>query len=166
MNDINVGGEAAIMGGVHSDSHDVHNTTNTTNHVNTTTTTTTNNVVNNSTVYQAQRTDAEFKLDNENQFLKAVQERFADGRLDQKELAELSQLCIQWNVPQERANEIINQVRTSINILMGDQGNDYLVNQMLQEVFNAVQSNAAEVLRHKMNAFERLVANSQNAISK
>lgn len=163
MNDINVGGEAAIMGGVHSDSHDVHNTTNTTNHVNTTTTTTTNNVVNNSTVYQAQRTDAEFKLDNENQFLKAVQERFADGRLDQKELAELSQLCIQWNVPQERANEIINQVRTSINILMGDQGNDYLVNQMLQEVFNAVQSNAAEVLRHKMNAFERLVANSQNA---
>ena len=85
------------MGGVHSDSHDVHNVSNTTNNITNTST------VLNKTVYEAQRTDAELLQDNENQFLLAVQERLADGRLDQREMAELSQLSIQWRIPVSRA---------------------------------------------------------------
>lgn len=157
MSDIHLGDSAAVMGGVHSDSHDVHNVSNTTNNITNTST------VLNKTVYEAQRTDAELLQDNENQFLLAVQERLADGRLDQREMAELSQLSIQWRIPVSRAEEIIEQVRRSTLRLKGDQGNEYLTHQLLEEVFNAVQSNEVEVLRRKMHALEEVARNSQNS---
>ena len=46
--------------------------------------------VNNSTVYEAQKTKVEIQQDNENQFLQTVQERLSDGVLEQRELAVLN----------------------------------------------------------------------------
>lgn len=155
-----IGDNAAIMGGIHSDSHNVYNTSNTTNNINTGTT---NNVVNNSTVYQAQRTDAELYQENEQVFIKAVQTFVADGHLDQRELAELAQLRVQYSVSEQRAIEIIEQLRNSAKALTGDQGNEFLTGQLLREIFNAIQCNAADVLQSKMNILERLARNSQNA---
>ena len=157
MSDIHLGDDAAVMGGVHSDSHDIHNVSNTTNNI-----TNTSNVLN-KTVYEAQRTDAELLQDNENQFLLAVQERLADGCLDQRELAELSQLSIQWRVPVARAEEIIDQVRRNTIRLKGDQGNEFLTYQLLEDVFNAVQGNEVDVLRRKMRTLEEVARNSQNS---
>lgn len=154
-----IGDYAAIMGGIHSDSHNVYNTSNTTNNINTGTT---NNVVNNSTVYQAQRTDAELYQENEQVFIKAVQTFVADGHLDQRELAELAQLRVQYSVSEQRAIEIIEQLRNSAKALTGDQGNEFLTGQLLREIFNAIQCNAADVLRSKMNILEGLARNSQN----
>ena len=52
MSDIKLDSNAAVVGGVHSDSHDIHN-----NYTNNTTSNTTNNsTVNNNTVYEAQKT--------------------------------------------------------------------------------------------------------------
>lgn len=150
MSDIKLDGDAAVVGGVHSDSHDIHNT------YNTSTTTTNNNTVNNKTVYEAQKTQTEILQQNETLFLQAVQERLADGRLDAQKLAELNQLSIQWHIAPVRANQLIDQVRGNINVMQGGKGNEFLAEQTLSEVFNAIQTNNIEILNRKFNSLEQL----------
>ena len=55
MSDIKLDGDAAVVGGIHSDSHNTQNNYNTS----TTTHTTNNSTVNNQTVYEAQKTQTE-----------------------------------------------------------------------------------------------------------
>lgn len=86
MSDIKLDGDAAVVGGIHTDSHNTQNNYNTTN----------NSTVNNKTVYEAQKTQTEIYQQNERLFLEAVQERLVDGKLDNLRLAELNQLSIQW----------------------------------------------------------------------
>lgn len=90
MSDIQLGGDAAVVGGVHSDSHNVetHNTTTTHN----STVTDNSKTINNNVVHQAQLTDTQIRQENENQFLQAVMARMQNGILDQRELAQLTQL--------------------------------------------------------------------------
>lgn len=134
MSDIKLDGDAAVVGGIHSDSH------NTQNIYNTSTTTTNNSTVNNKTVYEAQKTQTEILQQNETLFLQAVQERLADGRLDAQKLAELNQMSIQWHIAPVRANQLIDQVRRNMNVLQGGKGNEFLAEQTLNEVFNAIQT--------------------------
>ena len=75
MSDIKLDGDAAVVGGIHSDSHNTQNNYNTS----TTTNTTNNSTVNNQTVYEAQKTQTEIYQQNETLFLQAVQERLVDG---------------------------------------------------------------------------------------
>ena len=150
MSDIKLDGDAAVVGGIHSDSH------NTQNNYNTSTTTTNNSTVNNKTVYEAQKTQTEIYQQNENLFLQAVQERLVDGRLDNQELAELNQLSIQWHIAPMRANQIIDQVRQNMNVLQGSKGNEFLAEQTLNEVFNAIQANQTDILQRKFNGLEQL----------
>lgn len=154
MGDIKLDGDAAVVGGIHTDSHNVQ-TTNISN-----TNTTHNSTVHNKTVYEAQRTQAEIFQDNERQFLAAVQERMADGILDQRELAELSLIAQQWMVSAQRAAEIIEQVRRSAAVLTGGQGNEFLTTQIVNEVFNAVQANEVEILRSKFRTLEQMARTS------
>ena len=151
-------GDAAIMGGVHSDSHDDNSVTN--NYVNNTTNN--SSVVNNSTVYAAQRTSIEISQDNEKAFLKAVQERFADGFLDKAELAELEQLSVMYHIPKHRTEEIIDIVRNSTKSIKGDNGNEFLTQQLLQEVFNAVQCNDINVVKRKLQPLKDVARYSHN----
>ena len=149
---LNVGDAAAISGGLHvSDSHDVHNIQNTSN-----TTIDNSQTVNNKTVYEAQKTKAEIQQENENLFLQAVQERFSDGLLDQRELAELNQLCLKWQIPTQRANHIIEQVRSNARILQANTGVDFLAQQTLDEVYHAINNNHVGVLKHRLSALEQL----------
>lgn len=150
MADIHLGGDAAVVGGVHSDSHDVYNTT----------TNTTNNVSN--IVYQAQRTETEICQDNEIKFLQEVQARLVNGIIDQQTWAELSQLSIKCHIAPERANQIIEQVRHSTKSMSSSSGNDFLINQMLQEIFNAVQNNAVEVISRKLPSLGELAKSTTN----
>ncbi len=158
MSDIKLDGDAAVVGGIHSDSHNTQN--------NYHTSTTNNSTVNNKTVYEAQKTQTEIYQQNENLFLQAVQERLADGMMDNQKLAELNQLSIQWHIAPARANQIIDQVRHSMNVLQGSKGNEFLAEQTLNEVFNAIQVNNLDILRRKFNSLEQLakVMNSDNNI--
>ncbi len=146
MTDIKLDGEAAVVGGIHSDSHNTQNNYNTTN----------NSTVNHHTVYEAQKSQTEISQQNELLFLQAVQERLADGRLDDQKLAELNQLGIKWHVDPARANSIIAQVRRDMKVLQGGKGNDFLAEQVLNEVFNAIQSNNLDILKKKFNTLEQL----------
>ena len=74
MSDIKLDGDAAVVGGIHSDSHNTQNNYNTS----TTTNTTNNSTVNNQTVYEAQKTQTEIYQQNETLFLQSVQERLVD----------------------------------------------------------------------------------------
>ena len=150
MSDIKLDGDAAVVGGIHTDSH------NTQNNYNTSTTTTNNSTVNNKTVYEAQKTQVEISQENENLFLQAVQERLVDGRLDEQKLAELNQLSIQWHIAPVRANQIIDQVHRNMNVLQAGKGNDFLAEQILNEVFNAIQANNLDILQRKFNSLEQL----------
>lgn len=152
MSDIKLDGDAAVVGGIHSDSHNTQNNYNTS----TTTHTTNNSTVNNQTVYEAQKTQTEIYQQNENLFLQAVQERLVDGKLDNQKLAELNQLSIQWHIAPLRANQIIDQVRQNIHILQGSKGNEFLAEQILTEVFNAIQTNHTDILKRKFNSLEQL----------
>lgn len=155
MSDIKLDGDAAVVGGIHSDSHNTENYYTT--HNNTTHNSTVNNsTVNNSTVYEAQKTQTEILQQNESLFLQAVQERLADGLLDQQKLAELNQLSMQWHVAPARASQIIEQVRQSSTMMQGGKGNEFLAEQLLGEVFNAIQTNQTEILRRKFPALEQL----------
>lgn len=149
---LNLGDANAISGGLHlADSHDVHNIQNTSN-----TTIDNSQTVNNSTVYEAQKTQAEIQQENESLFLQAVQERFSDGLLDQRELAELNQLCLKWQIPTQRANQIIEQVRSSARILQGNTGIDFLAHQTLDEVYNAINNNQVGVLKRRLPSLEQI----------
>lgn len=163
MSDIHLGGDAAVMGGVHSDSHNVetHTTNNTTTH--NSTVTDNSKTINNHVVHEAQLTRAQIQQQNETQFLQAVVQRMSDGLLDQRDLAELTQLSLQWQIAPERANQIIDQVRKSAHVLSGEQSNEYLASQILQEVFNAIQQNEMEVLNSKYRTLEQLARNTQDA---
>lgn len=156
MSDIKLDGDAAVVGGIHSDSHNVQ-TTNISN-----TNTTHNSTVNNKTVYEAQRTQAEIYQDNERQFLAAVQERMASGLLDQRALAELNIIAQQWMVSAQRATQIIEQVRRSAAVLTGGQGNEFLTTQIVNEVFNAVQANEVDILRSKFRTLEQMARTSMD----
>ena len=157
MSDIKLDGDAAVVGGIHTDSH---------NNYTTTTTTTNNSTVNNKTVYEAQKTQTEIYQQNERLFLEAVQERLVDGKLDNLRLAELNQLSIQWQIAPMRASQIIDQVRRNISVMQGSKGNEFLAEQTLNEVFNAIQTNHTDILQRKFNGLEQLarVMTSDNNI--
>ena len=150
MSDIKLDGDAAVVGGIHTDSH------NTQNNYTTTTNTTNNSTVNNKTVYEAQKTQTEISQQNERLFLEAVQERLVDGKLDNLRLAELNQLSIQWQIAPMRASQIIDQVRRNISVMQGSKGNEFLAEQTLNEVFNAIQTNHTDILQRKFNGLEQL----------
>lgn len=150
MSDIKLDGDAAVVGGIHTDSH------NTQNNYTTTTTTNNNSTVNNKTVYEAQKTQTEIYQQNERLFLEAVQERLVDGKLDNLRLAELNQLSIQWQIAPMRASQIIDQVRRNISVMQGSKGNEFLAEQTLNEVFNAIQTNHTDILQRKFNGLEQL----------
>ena len=146
-----------ILGGVHSDSHDVHNVSNTQNTYNTTNTSTVN------TIYQAQRTEQEIYNDNEENFLQVVQSMLADGILTQQEWAQLSELSIKYHIPEKRALEIVEAVRKTSKTLSADKGNEFLAGQLLDEVYDAIQANAVPILQRKMRSLEQLAQESQDA---
>lgn len=156
MSDIKLDGDAAVVGGIHTDSHNTQNNYNTTN----------NSTVNNKTVYEAQKTQTEIYQQNERLFLEAVQERLVDGKLDNLRLAELNQLSIQWQIAPMRASQIIDQVRRNISVMQGSKGNEFLAEQTLNEVFNAIQTNHTDILQRKFNGLEQLarVMTSDNNI--
>ena len=147
---IRLDGDAAVVGGIHSDSHDVtHNTT-------------THNVSNTNTVYEAQKSDTQLRQENERQFFQAVSERISMGGLDQRALAELDQLRVYYQIPQDRANLIINQLRQSSAQINADNGNMYLASQLLDEVYSAISENRVDIVRRKYNALEKLAKSSSD----
>ena len=158
MSDIHLSEEAAVVGGIHSDSHNVtttHTTTNTSNTI-----TDNSKTVNTHVVHQAQLTDTQILQDNENQFLQAVINRMQDGILSQQDLAALTRISLQCHLSPQRASAIIEQVRQSASTLKGSQGNEYLASQILQEVFQAIQHDEVEILQHKFRPLEQLARTS------
>ena len=158
MADINVGNNANLLKGA-IDSHDTQ-INNNDNHIdNSVTNNTTNNIVNNTTnnqtVYEAQRTQQEILQDNENEFIKAVRERVADG-LTRQEEAELDQIARERKINPLRARQIIEAERKTANILAGGQGNEYYAGKVLQNVFDAVSANQTDILRHLFKPIEEL----------
>lgn len=152
---INLDGDAAVVGGIHSDSHDV------TNNVNTYNTTNTQTVHNK--IFQAAKTDAELRQDNEQAFLQAVCERFSDGILNEREMAELTRLRLELQIPQGVANAIIDEVRRSASVLASDDANSFLSQQLLEEVYNALACGNADVLARKVPALGKLAATSMDS---
>lgn len=153
---INLDGDAAVVGGIHSDSHDVINNVNT---YNTTNHTTNNQSVHNN-IYQASKTAAELRQTNEQAFLQAVCERFSDGILDEVEMAELNRLRLQLQIPQPTANAIIDEVRRSAQVLNSKEANNFLSAQLLEEIYNAISVNNMDVLTRKFSALEKIAAAS------
>lgn len=163
MSDIHIQDDAAIVGGVHSDSHDVHNTTNnnTTNNVNTTHNV--NQTYNNQTIHAAQKTVAELHQEGEAQFMLAVQQYLADGQLDQQELGQLNILATQLNIAPQRALQMIDQVRRSTLVMKGGQGTEFLAQQLLEEVFNAVNANQVDILQRRLPQLEQMALTTPDA---
>ena len=65
-----------------------------------------------------------------------------------------------------RASQIIDQVRRNISVMQGSKGNEFLAEQTLNEVFNAIQTNHTDILQRKFNGLEQLarVMTSDNNI--
>ncbi len=155
-NGINLDGDAAVVGGIHTDSHDV------TNNVNTYNTSNTHNTQNNTyqNIYQASKTTEELRQANEQEFLQAVCERFSDGILDEVEMAELNRLRLQLQIPQATANAIIDEVRRSATYLNSGEATNFLASQLLDEIYNAVSGNNRDVLTRKFSSLEKIADSS------
>lgn len=154
-NGINLDGDAAVVGGIHTDSHNV------TNNVTTNNSTVTNNTQN--IVHQAQKTAEEIKQSNEEIFLQSVCKFFDDGILDQREMAELNRLRLQLQITEQRANTIIEQVRRDALVLNSGQSNDFLSAQLLEEIYEAVARNNTEVLKRKFTALEKIAKDNMDS---
>ena len=158
MAEIKVGDNANLLKGA-IDSHDtqINNTTNNVDNSvdNSVTNNTTNYSTTHQTVYEAQRTQQEILQDNENQFIKAVRERVADGLTRQKE-AELEQVARDWKINPQRALQIIEAERKSADILSGGQGSEYYAGKVLQNVYDAVNANQIDILKRLFIQLEEL----------
>lgn len=165
MADINVGNNANLLKGA-IDSHDTQINNNDNRVDNSVTNNTTNNTVNNTTnyqtVYEAQRTQQEILQDNENEFIKAVRARVADG-LTRQEEAELDQIARDWKVNPLRAQQIIEAERKSAAILSGGQDDGYYVGKVLQNVFDAVNANQVEIVRRLFKSIEEIARTNDDA---
>ncbi len=149
---INLGDANAISGGIHlQDRHDVTNVDNSVHNITNNTST-----VNNITQVAAQKTEAELLQDNECLFTKAAQQRLADGLLDERELQELNLLATQLRIQPQRATEIVDQVRRSTIVMKGSQGVEFLAQQTLEEVYNAINGNQVDILRRRLPAMEQI----------
>lgn len=153
--EINLDGDAAVVGGIHNDSHDVTNNVNTYN--------TTNSQTVHNKIFQAAKTDAELRQDNEQTFLHAVCERFSDGILDEREMAELTRLRLELQIPQAVANAIIEEVRRSAAVLGPEDANNFLSQQLLEEVYDALACGNADILARKVPALGKLAATSTDS---
>ena len=141
----------ANAGDVHlADSHNVHNEDKSVHNITNTTST-----VNNITQMAAQKTEMEILQENEKGFIKAVRERVAKGFTRQIE-AELDQLARDWKIQPEHARQIIEAERKTASILTGSQGNEYYVNKVLQNVFDAVNANQTEIVKRLFKTVEEL----------
>ena len=161
--DLKFGDAAAVNHLNVSDSHDVHNTDSHEDHsVHTTTTNDYSQTTNNQTIYEAQRTQQEILQDNENEFIKAVRERVADGLTRQKE-AELDQIARDWKINPDRAREIIDAERKSADILAGGKGNEYYAGKVLQNVYDAVNANQTDIIKRLFKPIEELAKTVDDA---
>lgn len=148
---LNLGDANAISGGVNlSDSHNVTNVDNSQDY-------STNIHV------EATKSSEQLAQENEDRFLQAVQQRLSDGIFDAVKQAELDQIALQCHIPQEKARDIIAKMRKSAVALQGEIGNEFLVQQTLQEIFNAVRQNQVEVLRRRLPTLKQLAEKSTEA---
>ncbi len=148
---LNLGDANAISGGVNlSDSHNVTNVDNSQDY-------STNIHV------EATKSSEQLAQENEDRFLQAVQQRLSDGIFDAVKQAELDQIALQCHIPQEKARDIIAKMRKSAVALQGEIGNEFLVQQTLQEIFNAVRQNQVEVLRRRLPSLKQLAEKSTEA---
>lgn len=165
MADINVGNNANLLKGA-IDSHDtqVYNTDNRVD--NSVTNNTNNNIVNNTTnhqtVYEAQRTQQEILQDNENEFIKAVRIRVADGLNRQKE-AELDQIARDWKINPMRAKQLIEAERKSAEALYGGQDDGYYVGKVLQNIYDAVNANQLDIVKRLFKSVEEIAKTNDDA---
>ena len=140
---INLDG-SAVSGGIHTvDSHNI---------------TTTNNI----THIEAAKSVEALMFESENRFIEAVQKRFATGNVDNKDIAELNQFAITCHVSPERAAQIIDQVRRNSSKVQSSKGNEFLEQQMAQEIIAAISQNQVEVLKNRMQALKSLAHNTQD----
>ena len=143
---LDLGHGNAINGSVNlTDSHDTHYTTNDI-----------KQTYNQQTIHEAQKTAAELQQDNESQFMQAVQERMADGLLDQRELQELNMLATQLRIQPQRAMQIVDQVRRGATVMQGGQGVEFLAQQTIEEIYNAINANQVEILKRRLPALEQI----------
>ena len=145
---LNLGDANAISGGVNlSDSHNVTNVDNSQDY-------STNIHI------EATKSAEQLAQENEERFIQVAQQRLSDGILDSKKQAELDQIALQCHIPQEKARVIIAKMRQSAAALQGEIGNEFLVQQTLQEIFNAVRQNQVEVLRRRLPTLKQLAEKS------
>ena len=165
MAEINVGSNANLLKGA-IDSHDTQINNNDNRIDNSVTNNTTNNTINNNTthqtIYEACRTQQEIMQDNENEFIKAVRERVADG-LTRQEEAELEQIARDYKIDPLLAREIIEAERKSAEILSDGQGNEYYAGKVLQNIFDAVNANKIDVIKRLFRPVEELSKSMSDA---
>ena len=165
MAEINVGSNANLLKGA-IDSHDTQINNNDNRIDNSVTTNTTNYTINNNTthqtIYEACRTQQEIIQDNENEFIKAVRERVADG-LTRQEEAELEQIARDYKIAPLLAREIIEAERKSAEILSDGQGNEYYAGKVLQNIFDAVNANRIDVIKRLFRPVEELSKSMSDA---
>lgn len=156
----NLGDANAISGDIHVDNSETTN--NIDNSVHNATTINNDSSTNNHITYEAQRTQQEILWSNENEFIKAVRERVADGLTCQEE-AELEQIARDWKINPMRANQIIEAERKSAAILSGGQDDGYYVGKVLQNVYDAVNANQVEIIKRLFKSVEEIAKTNDNA---
>jgi hypothetical protein len=102
-------------------------------------------------------------FESENRFIAAVQKRFDTGSVGAKDIADLNQFAITCRVSPERAAQIIDQVRRNSSKVQSSKGNEFLEQQMSQELIAALSQNQVEVLKRRMPALKNLASNTQDA---
>lgn len=112
---------------------------------------------------EAAKSAEQLTQENETRFLQAVQQRLADGMLDQRELSELNQLAFVCQLTPQRAQEIIELVRRNSTIHVKSQASQYIEENTIQEVYDAISRNSPEVLAPRLPALKQLAAASMSS---
>ena len=114
-------------------------------------------------IVEAQKSDAERAELNERQFQETVKEKFLQCNLDSKALAELELLRDGFHISKQRADEIIQSVRTNMEKIHDTPHKAQALSDLIQEVRQAIRNNNIGVLQRKMGVLEHYARHSSNS---
>ncbi len=136
-----------VVGGVHSDSHNVH--------------TTTTNDYSTHYVHEAQKTEQQLTQDNRKQFIQAIEKAVMepDGLTRQK-LGMLQNLAMQLVLDPQEAEQLIKSVSANARMQQQGAGLDFVAQQTVNQTLEAIAANNVRALMSLSQTLKQLAETS------
>lgn len=115
---------------------------------------------NNTTINERDKTLEEIQQEREAAFIADIEQLCQGGVMDQAGYAALKILAQKKSIPIERADQLIDSMRSNIAQKAGGASNNFLAEKTVREISGAVECCCIDVLKQKFPALRQLATNT------